>query len=87
VCGGRFGAIWLPSHHTGGAAHWWCLRRFLPSNVMRFEVPKKGLYINVTNYKHLLVYKKLFNVNLVEKKSDCNSLLACAVANKITRVS
>jgi len=54
---------------------------------MRFEVPEKGLYINVTNYKHLLVDKKLFNVNLVEKKSDCNSLLACAVANKITRVS
>jgi len=54
---------------------------------MRFEVPEKGLYINVTNYKHLLVYKKLFNVNLVEKKSNVNSLLACAVANKITRVS
>ncbi len=60
VCGGRTGAIWLPSHHPGGCCTSVVVEEIPPFYVKRFEYPEKR-YINVTNNIFFkLNYKNLF---------------------------
>ncbi len=51
VCGGRSGAIWLPSHHPGGCYTLVVDEEIPPDNVERFECLEKAekCYINVIN--------------------------------------
>ncbi len=49
VCGERSGAIWLPSHHSGGCCTLVVDEEIPPLYVKRFECLEKR-YINVTNY-------------------------------------
>ncbi len=48
VCGGRSGAIWLPSHHPGGCCTLVVVEEIPPLYVKPPWVPRKR-YINVTN--------------------------------------
>jgi len=54
VCGGRSGAIWLPSHHPGGCCTLVVVEE-IPLYVKRFECPEKR-YINVMNYYYYYYY-------------------------------
>ncbi len=55
VCGGRSGAIWLPSHHhPGGCCTLVVDEEIPPFYVKRFEYPEKH-YINVRNYYLLII--------------------------------
>ncbi len=51
MCGGRSGALWLPSHHhhPGGCCTLVVDEEIAPYYVKRFECLEKR-YINVTNY-------------------------------------
>ncbi len=49
MCGGRFGLIWLPSHHSGGYYTLVEVEEIPPFYVKRFEYPEKR-YIKITNY-------------------------------------
>ncbi len=70
VCGGRSGAIWLPSHHPDGCCTLVVVEEIPRFYVKRFEYPEKH-YINVTIspisnkklevdtiYGHTFLYKK-----------------------------
>ncbi len=49
MCGGRSGALWLPSHHPGECCTLVVAEEIPPHNVKRFECLEK-CYMNVRNY-------------------------------------
>ncbi len=57
VCGGRSGAIWLPSHHPGGCCTLVVVEEIPPDDVERFEYPEMR-YINVKKYYYYCYYYK-----------------------------
>ncbi len=69
VCGGRSGALWLPSHHPGGCCTLMVDEEIPPLYVKRFECLEKR-YINVTNYYYYKCSKflKWLLTRLYEKK-------------------
>ncbi len=57
MCGGRSGAIWLPSHHPGGCCTLVVVEEIPPDDVERFEYPEMR-YINVKKYYYYCYYYK-----------------------------
>ncbi len=59
MCGGRSGAIWLPSLHPGGCCTLVVVEEIPSFYVKRFEYPEKR-YINALNYYLLLMVLAIY---------------------------
>ncbi len=56
VCGGRSGALWLPSHHPGACCTLVGVEEIAPDNVERFECLESGKALYKCNSSLLLLY-------------------------------
>ncbi len=74
VCGGRSGALWLPSHHPGGCCTLVVDEKTPPSQCRALWVLRKAekRYINVINYYYYYYYFFFFRnkLKIIWKKSD-----------------
>ncbi len=87
VCGGRSGAIWLPSHHPSGCCTPVVDEKTLPLHVKCFECLEKhyiNYYILLQSIIYCLIYLKWLNITIkLLNMSNMNWILfnKCTIIN------
>ncbi len=86
MCGGRSGAIWLPSHHPGGCCTLLVDEAIPPFYVKRFEYPEKR-YINVKNYYYPLYFQFSSLHVLIPKATTMTQVLSLSTFSTSHKLS